>query len=347
MPPERGYRGRPLASSSLRISRRVIVAAVAGMAVLVSAVTLPNTLGPRLREGLEALGGAEPYGLWLSFAFFIVSPLCSAWAWRTAIRQCGGQIGWCRAAASYGAGSLANFLLPARVGDGVRIALFSRALESPSAPWTSGGVLLLLGAVRAVSLIALVATAAAIGAVPLWPILFLVGIVSLAVGVALAVRRTEARSRFSHVLDAFRAFGRSPRACLTVTAWEIGSTTTRLAAATAVAAALGVDSPLVAAVVIVPALELAGLLPLTPGNLGITSGAVAVALRAHGIDLSTALSIGISLHAVEAAAGLSFGVSSLLYLSRGRSVRARRIATALSTSGAFAVAAAFAATMIA
>jgi uncharacterized membrane protein YbhN (UPF0104 family) len=314
--------------------------------VLVCAVTLPSSLGPRIREGFAELGGAEPFWLWFGCAFFVTSLLCSAGAWRTGIGQCGGRIGWCRAAASYGAGSLANFLLPARAGDGVRIALYSRALGRPNAPWTSSGIFLFLGAARALALLGLVGIAAAIGAVPLWPMLVLVAAVLLAAGVAVTVRQTEATTRVSHVLDAFREFSRSPRACLAVAGWAVGSVASRVVAAAAIAAALGVDSPLVAALVIAPALELAGLLPLTPGNLGITSGAVAVALRAHGIDLASALSVGIALHAVEAAAGVAFGTSSLLYLTGARSPRARRVATAVATSGALAVAAAFAATMI-
>jgi uncharacterized membrane protein YbhN (UPF0104 family) len=335
-----------MGSSSLGVSRRVVVAAAFGIAVLACAVALPHSLGPRFEEGLDALRSGQPYGLWLGCALFVVSLLCSSAAWRTGIRECGGRIGWCRAAASYGAGSLANSLLPARVGDGVRIALFSRALEGQNAAWTTAGVFLLLGAARSLVLIVLLAVAFGLGAVPLWVVLALVGLAAAAALVAVTGRRTEARSRLSHVLDAFRAFGRSPRASLAVIGWAVGSTATRLLAATAIAAALGVRSPLLAALVIVPALELAGLLPLTPGNIGVTSGAVAVALRARGIELSNALTIGIAFHAVEMAAGLGFGTASALYLTGIRSLRARRVATALAASGALAVAAALAATLI-
>jgi uncharacterized membrane protein YbhN (UPF0104 family) len=331
--------------SSLGVSRRVVAAAALGLAMLACAVTVPHSVGPKLEEGFDALRQGEPYGLWLGCALFVVSLLCSAGAWRTGIGECGGRIGWCRAAASYGAGSFANSLLPARVGDGVRIALFSRSLEGQNPAWTSSGLFLLLGATRSLALLGLVAGAVALGALPLWTVFILVGLASTAAAVALTVRRTEARSRFSHLLDAFRAFGRSPRASIAVIGWGIGSTVARLLAATAIAAALGVSKPLLAALVIIPAIELAGLLPLTPGNVGITSGAVAVALRARGIELSSALTIGIALHAVEMAAGLGFGSASVLYLSGARSVRARRLATAVATSGALAVVAAFAATL--
>ena len=73
----------------------------------------------------------------------------------------------------------------------------------------------------------------------------------------------------------------------------------RLAAATAIAAAFGVEQPLVAALLIVRALDLAGILPLTPGNVGVASAAVAFALKAHGVGSEVALTAGIAFGAVE------------------------------------------------
>jgi uncharacterized membrane protein YbhN (UPF0104 family) len=95
--------------------------------------------------------------------------------------------------------------------------------------------------------------------------------------------------------------------------------TARVAAAASVAAAFGAHSPLRLALVLVPAVEVAGLLPLTPGNIGIASAAITVALRAAGTPMSSALAIGLGFHALETAAGLSLGAVSALYLaSRSR-----------------------------
>jgi hypothetical protein len=64
----------------------VTAAAFAGVAALALAVTLPHTLGSRfalglrLEQGLDALGGAKPLGLWLGCGLFVVSLLCSAGA---------------------------------------------------------------------------------------------------------------------------------------------------------------------------------------------------------------------------------------------------------------------------
>jgi uncharacterized membrane protein YbhN (UPF0104 family) len=85
---------------------------------------------------------------------------------------------------------------------------------------------------------------------------------------------------------------------------------------------------------IVPAVDVAGLIPLTPGNVGLTSGAVAIALRAHGVALDDALAVGIALHAVEAVAGLVVGVLGVLALTGERRPVARHAALVLAAATA-------------
>ena len=119
------------------------------------------------------------------------------------------------------------------------------------------------------------------------------------------------------------------------------------AAATAIGAALGINQPLAAAVVIVPALDVAGLIPLTPGNFGVTSGAIAMALQAHGMSFTNGLAAGIAFHAVETAVGLMFGMASIVWLAPYPSPAARRIALlAGAASWALAIAGAFSATVL-
>ena len=91
--------------------------------------------------------------------------------------------------------------------------------------------------------------------------------------------------------------------------WIALSFAGRLAASTAVAAALGIHHPFAAAMVIVPALEVAGTIPLTPGNVGITSGAIALAFHTQGVSFTHGLAAGIAFHAVETAVGIMFGIA--------------------------------------
>jgi hypothetical protein len=166
------------------------------------------------------------------------------------------------------------------------------------------------------------------------------GLVAAAGLVAVVAHDRTPRTRFAHLLDAFRAIGRSPSGGARIAAWIAFSTGARFVAATAIATALGVRAPLTAALIILPALDLAGLIPLS-GNLGITSGAVAVALQAHGVGVSQALATGLAFHAVETASGISFGTAGALLLG------GRRRMIVLAAAGATAcITAAFCATVL-
>lgn len=180
------------------------------------------------------------------------------------------------ATARYGVGSLVNSLAPAHAGDAVRLALFAQAVPDRRLR-TAGKALVGVGVAR------IAMTATLLLAVVFPPALVGFGLVPL--------------------------LGR-------VATWVAAATAARLVAATAIAAALGVPSPFLAALLVLPAIDLAGLLPLTPGNVGLKSGAIALALQAQGVDVTTALSSGIAFHAVETVVGLVFGSASALYLSR-------------------------------
>jgi len=89
------------------------------------------------------------------------------------------------------------------------------------------------------------------------------------------------------------------------------------------------------------------LLPLTPGNVGFTSGAIAMALHAQGTSFTDALAAGIAFHAVETGVGLMVGVGSLLWLAPYPSPAARRVALlAGAASWAVGLAGAFSATVL-
>jgi uncharacterized membrane protein YbhN (UPF0104 family) len=158
--------------------------------------------------------------------------------------------------------------------------------------------------------------------------------VGVATVVAFSTRRHATHRKVAHVLDAFSTLGRSPRRGAELLAWSATSIGARVAAATAIAAAFGIESPLAAALIIVPALEVAARVGFTPANVGLSSGAVALALDSQGVDLTTALSAGIALNAVETLVGISFGLGSALFVARYPSLRLKRIAVGLGGSAA-------------
>jgi phosphatidylinositol alpha-mannosyltransferase len=285
---------------------------------------VPELLGSEVRRALAGLSDARPAWLWLAGICFLGSLVGTAGAWRSAIGLVGGRIGWLDAGARYGVGSLINSFAPARLGDVARLALFSRALDSDERLWRASGSFVVVGVARALVLALLIVAGSLAGALPLWPVLVLIGLIGVGALAAMTTRNRTARTHVAHLLDAFREVGRDPRRGAWVAAWIAFATLARLGAAASIAAALGIRSPLLAAVLVVPALDLSGAMPLTPGNVGLTSGAVAMALRAHGVGLTTALTTGIAFHAVETVAGIVFGLASVLFLAPFSSTGARR-----------------------
>jgi uncharacterized membrane protein YbhN (UPF0104 family) len=105
-----------------------------------------------------------------------------------------------------------------------------------------------------------------------------------------------------------------------VLGWTLGMVACRLGATVAVAAALGLPHPMLAALLILPALDVAGAFPITPGGIGIGSGAVAVALAGRGIAMPQALGTGFAMQALETLVGISTGSLGALYLASEHAV---------------------------
>jgi uncharacterized membrane protein YbhN (UPF0104 family) len=330
-----------------RLGTRGIAAAAAVLIALVVSVATPQILGTRVAAAFGALDHADPKWLWLAGIGFTLAVVSAAGSWRCAIRLCGGSLTLPDACARYGAGSLVNTFIPARAGDAVRIGLFSRVLPNPERLWTTGSAFAALGAARAVVLGALVIAGSAAGTLPLWPLFVAIGLVTIATAVSLRARSRDPEGRVGHLLDSFRALGRQPAGAIRLVAWVAISTAGRLAAATAVAAALGLHNPLAAALVIIPALEVAGMIPLTPGNIGITSGAIALAFQSQGVSFTNGLAAGIAFHAVETAVGLMFGIASVAWLAPYRTPGIRKVVLlATAASWALGIAGAFSATVL-
>jgi uncharacterized membrane protein YbhN (UPF0104 family) len=322
---------------------RANLAIGAGVAALAVVAFTVFGFGSRLGTVFAGLASARPAPLWFAGVAFVAALVCSAGAWRSAFGRCGACIDAVQAASWYGLGSLANSLAPARVGDVVRGTLFARSLEGSGRVWTAAGALAAVGAARTVVLLVLVAAGTAAGLLPLWPVVVLAGLVVVAAVVCVVAKKTRPLARVSHLVQAVRAFPRSPAAAAALVLWAGGATAAKLFATTAVAYSLGVHSPFAIALIIVPTLELAAIAPLTPGNIGVASGAIAVALRSRGVALDNALALGIAVHAVEMLAGLSFGLLSALVLTGPQIARDHRwkvaaaaVAVCAAASGALA-----------
>src|SRR5438552_18301053 len=203
------------------ISRRNLAFSLALLAGFAVVATMPQLAGAHVSRAFSQLGDASPPWLWLAGAGFVMSLLCAAGAWWSALGACGGRIPFGDAAACYGVGSLVNSFAPARLGDAVRIGLFSKALPNRERLWTTGGVWAAVGAARCFGVGAVVLAAAAMGALPLWPVFALGGVVLLLLALGVAARGRLARGRVAHLLDAVRALEARPAAAARVCGWAL------------------------------------------------------------------------------------------------------------------------------
>ena len=191
--------------------------------------------------------GAHAAELVLAAGCFAAALACSAGGWRALLPR---GVSLVDACARFGCGSLANTFLPARAGDVVRLSLFGRVVP--------GGMLGVAGAVAAFG-------------VARW-----LTVLPLGIGAAGSSLPPEAyagpppRSRSPSSSPA--APSRScPAAAVIVRSDHARRTPRRLSLSPAPRSAC--PRPLSAALLVVPALEIAGTISVLPANLGVAEGA--------------------------------------------------------------------------
>jgi len=313
----------------MKLTRPQLLLCAGAILVIVFAVAFPGPARGHLSAAVATLRDADPRWLGAATLCFAAAFGCTVGAWTSAFRSAGGRICPRQAASRLGLGSLVNCFAPARLGDAVKVALCSRAIDAPGRLWTAGGVYAAISAARCLALASLVVVAAATGALPWWPVLVLCAAVgALAAAGALSGRLHH--PRIAKLVEGFASLERSPRAIAALLGWTFAMAAARVCGTIAVAAALGLSHPVLAALVILPALDVASAFPITPGAIGVGSGAVAVALAGRGIGMPDALGTGIAMQAIESAVSIAAGSLGILYLAQSRPVYRRwtlRVAT--------------------
>ena len=324
------------------LTRRHLTMAGISLALLAVLCLSPSLLGDRVNEAVSGLDAADPGSLWLAAFAFLGTSLCGALAWRAALRASGSPLPCVDAAARYAVGCGLNAMAPAHVGSAVRVALFGRVTNGGC--WTVGGAAAAVGATRTVWLGVLIAIGSVGGVLPRWPLLVIAAIVGGSLLLAYGSQRFTLPRRLDQVLVAFRSLASSPRDLAIVAGWALAGAMAKIAAAAAIGLAFGIENPLKAALIIVPAVELAAILPLTPGNVGLASAAVALALGSQGVDSRTALSAGIAFGGVELLTGMAIGAAGALALA-GPWVRPY-VRVAVASAATVVAAVAFGATVL-
>jgi uncharacterized membrane protein YbhN (UPF0104 family) len=314
----------------VRRSSAFILALLGAAAVAAAAATVGRDT---VTHALAALRDVQPDWLVVAGVGFGTSLVCSARAWHAGLRACGGTSARSDVTARYAIGSLVNSVSPAHLGAAVRIGLLSRTLPGNDAVLRTCGVGAAVGAARALALAALVLGAAALGSVPLWPapIVAAVVLAALALGARLS---TRVAGKVAAALEVFRC----RRTGLELARWIAISFAARLGAAVAIVASFGIPHALTVSVILLAAIALASLLPLTPGNIGAGAGAATLALHEAGVGTGAALALGMTFQAVETCTGMLLGLGGSAMLA-APGTRMRRWSFAAAAVGAFAVAA--------
>jgi uncharacterized membrane protein YbhN (UPF0104 family) len=222
-------------------------------------------------------------------------------------------------------GLFANAVLPGRVGELARVAVLRRRM-----PGRKGTTPTLIGSVFAHRMfdvfptIALVIWVLLAADIPSWAFLTLAialgaGVLLFTVAVLLARRQHRDLEGLGPV-QLLLARGRQglavmsdPTAVVKATSFQFGGWFCQLIAVWSAMRAFQIDEPLAAAGLVLVLMNVATIVPLWPGNVGLVQIAVATPLVNYGIQYAHGLAFGIGLQAIEASVGIGVG---LIFLAR-------------------------------
>jgi len=232
-------------------------------------------------------------------------------------------------------GIFANGVLPGRVGEVARVGVLVRRMPDRKRPglWPA-----LLGSVLAHRIlevfpsIGLIVWVLAAAKIPLWARSSLWAVLGIAsafflLGVAVATRHERdgatGRGRWRAMVERGReGLGvlRRPTPALLAVGFQTAGWLLQLAAVWVALLAFHLHEPLIAAGAVLALMNVALILPLWPGNIGLQQAAIALPLVAYGVAYSRGFAYGIALQAIESSVGYVGGIAFLARegLSLGR-----------------------------
>ena len=305
--------------------------AQAGIAVLAFAVaaTLLWWRGPDWGSVLDAFSLVIWSWIILAFALNVVSTLFRALSWRLTVGQAlppEHQPRLDHVLSAFGVGLLANAIVPGRLGELARVATLRRHL--PDAP--PGTSATLVGTVFAHRLFDLVPAAILVvwvlltAEVPHWAVVSIT--IAAAVGFALFTvawlgAKRHDRPVVSEGMGSIRelvSMGRQGLSVLKAPVPLAGAIflqclgwLMQLLAVYVAMQAFGIDAPLPAAGLVLVLMNIATIVPLWPGNIGLVQAAVALPLRNYGVAYPVGFAYGIVLQAIEIACGVGLGLVAI------------------------------------
>jgi uncharacterized protein (TIRG00374 family) len=228
---------------------------------------------------------------------------------------------------AFSVGLLANAVLPGRVGELARVAVLTRRMDGRrQGLWPT-----LVGTVFAhrvfdlVPVGILVVWVLATAKIPGWAFTSLAIVLSIGVGLflfAFATARLPGRTRLEgmgtvrrvvemarHGLGVMRRF----RPAVLAVSGQCAGWTCQLFAVWTAMLAFDIHEALPAAGLVLLLMNVATIVPLWPGNVGLVQAAIALPLVQYGVPYAKGFAFGLGLQAIEASVGVGVG---LLFLGR-------------------------------
>jgi uncharacterized protein (TIRG00374 family) len=333
--PGSSVNSQPAPARRRRVSRRVrpvVVSLIVGGGVGLAALALTRL---NLSRSLHALTNVRPGFVALTFALLSASLIARAECWYVILRgaRVSTRISRLVSARATMIGVMVSATLPGRLGEPARVFVVARRAGDPR-----NHIALVAGTVLAQTLLnmaALVGLASvlvasftlsrdvawAIGLAAALPIL-VVGVVltgprlldraaskTTALGRAAAFARTETK----RIRGGLRVF-RRPRDAFHTTAAQLAAWSLQLLACDALLSAFGIATPsrLGTAAAVLVATNVAAVVPVTPGNVGVFQAACVAVLAAYGVGAGRALAYGIALQLLEVTTAIALGLPALL-----------------------------------
>lgn len=325
----------PRSSSRRRVHwrvRPVVVSLIVAGGVGLAALALTRL---DLSRSLHALTNVRPRFLAITFALLSVALMLRAECWYVILR---GALGGTRISRLISAratmiGVMVSATLPGRLGEPARVFVIARRAGD-----TRNCIALVAGTVLAQTLLnvaALVTLASVlVASVTLfrnaaWAIVPATALPIAVVGVILAGPRlldraapkttvlgraaAFARTEIKRMRGGLRVF-RRPRDAFHAGTAQFAAWSVQLLACDALLRAFGIATPsrLGAAAAVLVATNVAAVVPITPGNVGVFQAASVAVLAAYGVDTGSALAYGLALQLLEVTTAIALGLPALL-----------------------------------
>jgi phosphatidylinositol alpha-mannosyltransferase len=312
--------------------RRLVVSLIvaAGVGLTLLALTRLN-----LSSSLHALANVRPLFVAVTFALLSVSLIARAECWYVILCDALGSTRISRLVSARATmiGVMVSATLPGRLGEPARVFVVARrAGDTRRCMSIVAGTVLaqtLLNMAALVGIASVLVASVTVFRNAAWAIALAVAIPVLVVGAILAgptlldraARKTTTlgraaafvRTEIKQIRGGLRVFSR-PLDALHATAAQLAAWSLQLLACDALLSAFGVATPsrLGAAAAVVVATNVAAVLPVTPGNVGVFQAACVAALAAYGVGAGRALAYGVALQLLEVMTAVALGLPALL-----------------------------------